>query len=224
MLAYIESIMAARTMEDVWPIHCEAMSEFGLNRLLYGMTRSRSRDSLGNREDFLILTNLDETYTDTFVDQGLYKHAPMMRWVLHNTGAMSWTWLRENSGSLTDPERAVMAFNAEQNVKAGYSISFQDVTPRSIAAIAMMADPDVSQEAVDAMWENRGRDIVAMNNILHLKVMQLPYTAARKTLTKRQRETLEWVGEGKTNGRQTETIRRRFIVVFDRMSETIVTS
>ena len=38
-----------------------------------------------------------------------------------------------------------------------------------------------------------------MNNILHLKVIQLPYTAARKTLTERQREALEWVGMGKTN-------------------------
>jgi LuxR family transcriptional regulator len=33
---------------------------------------------------------------------------------------------------------------------------------------------------------------------MHLKVMQLPYNATRKSLTKRQRETLEWVGEGKT--------------------------
>ena len=37
-----------------------------------------------------------------------------------------------------------------------------------------------------------------MNNVAHLKIMNLPYTAARKMLTKRQRETLEWVGEGKT--------------------------
>ena len=48
------------------------------------------------------------------------------------------------------------------------------------------------------MWENRVREIVAMNSVMHLKVMQLPYTAARKTLTKRQRATLEWVGEGRT--------------------------
>ena len=198
MLTYLEEIVAARTMEDVWPIHCEAMAEFGFNRVLYGMTRSRSRDSFGNREDFLILTNTDDSYTDTFVEHGLYKHAPMMRWVLHNTGAMSWSWLRENANSFSEKELAVIAFNKEQNVNAGYSVSFQDVTPRSIAAIALMADPEVGQDEVDAMWAERGREIVAMNNVLHLKVMQLPYTAARKTLTKRQRETLEWVGEGKT--------------------------
>lgn len=62
----------------------------------------------------------------------------------------------------------------------------------------MIADTRVRQQAVDAMWENRGAEITAMNNILHLKVMNMPYQNARKSLTKRQRETLEWVGEGKT--------------------------
>lgn len=198
MLAYIKSVMAARTMEEVWPLHCRAMSKYGFNRILYGMTRSRSRESLGNRDDFLVLTNLDEAYTEPFVDQGLYLHAPMMRWVLNNTGAASWTWLKENSHTLTPKELEVLQFNVQRGVHSGYSISFQDVTPRAIAAIALIADEDVSQSTVDSIWENHGREIVAMNNVLHLKVMNLPYTAARKTLTKRQRETLEWVGEGKT--------------------------
>ena len=198
MLTFIEAVMAARTMEEVWPLHCKAMAEFGFNRVLYGMTRSLSRESLGNRDDFLVLANLDEAYTGPFVDQGLYLDAPMMRWVLNNTGAVSWAWLKENRETLTPKEMKVLEFNIQQGVKFGYSISFLDVTPRSIAAIALMADEDVGQDAVDAMWENRGREIVAMNNIFHVKAMTLPYTVARKTLTKRQRETLEWVGEGKT--------------------------
>ncbi len=198
MLDYIEAIVAARTMEDVWPVHCKAMSRFGFNRLFYGLTRSRSRQSLGDRDDFLLLSNISEAYTVPFVNDGLYLHAPMMRWVLSNTGAVSWSWLRNHLHNLTPAERNVLEFNGKHRLHAGYSVSFQDVSPRAIAAIALIADPDVGQEAVDAMWQRRGRKILAMNNILHLKVMNLPYTAARKTLTKRQREALEWVGDGKT--------------------------
>lgn len=198
MLDYIEGVMAAKTMEELWPHHCDAMSKFGFNRVLYGMTRSRSKESLGDRDDFLILTNLDESYTDSFIGDGLYLHAPMVRWVLENTGAGSWTWIKDNMHLLTNEEKKVLSFNMERGVKAGYSISFTAVSPRAIAAVALIADEDVSQEAVDAMWENRGREIIAMNNVAHLKIMTLPYTAARKTLTKRQRESLEWVGEGKT--------------------------
>jgi len=198
MLDFVERITEARTMEDAWPIHCEAMSAFGFNRILYGMTRANSTNSLGSREDFLILTNMGEDYTYPFIDQGLYKSAPMMRWVLTNSGAKSWSYVRENKDQLSADEQTVLEFNAEQKVTTGYSVSFYELTAQSIAAIALIADPGVSQDSVDAMWENRGREIVAMNNVMHLKVTQLPYNVARKTLTKRQRETLEWVGEGKT--------------------------
>lgn len=36
-----------------------------------------------------------------------------------------------------------------------------------------------------------------MNNVMHLKLLTLPYSGERQ-LTKRQREVLQWVGDGKT--------------------------
>ena len=36
-----------------------------------------------------------------------------------------------------------------------------------------------------------------MNNVFHLKLLTLPYSGARH-LTQRQREVLQWVGDGKT--------------------------
>ena len=38
---------------------------------------------------------------------------------------------------------------------------------------------------------------MVLNNLLHLKLLTLPYSGAR-ALTKRQREVLQWVGDGKT--------------------------
>jgi LuxR family transcriptional regulator len=37
-----------------------------------------------------------------------------------------------------------------------------------------------------------------MNNVCHLKLINLPHAGARRKLTPRQREALEWVGDGKT--------------------------
>jgi LuxR family transcriptional regulator len=36
-----------------------------------------------------------------------------------------------------------------------------------------------------------------MNNVVHLKLLTLPYSGTRP-LTRRQRQVLEWVGDGKT--------------------------
>ena len=100
--------------------------------------------------------------------------------------------------ALTESERRIVAFNQEMGVTAGYSISFKSVSVRSKGAIALTAPRGVNQAQVDATWERHGRDIVVMNNVAHLKIITLPYFGARRSLTKRQREALEWVGDGKT--------------------------
>ena len=56
----------------------------------------------------------------------------------------------------------------------------------------------MTQDAIDAVWAEHGPDIHLMNNIAHLKILTLPYTGPNRSLTKRQREALEWVGDGKT--------------------------
>ena len=58
---------------------------------------------------------------------------------------------------------------------------------------------EVTQDDIDAVWDEHGDDILLINNILHLKIMTLPQSSSSaRSLTKRQREALEWVGDGKT--------------------------
>ncbi|MDF0600490.1 LuxR family transcriptional regulator [Psychromarinibacter sp. C21-152] len=198
MLEYVERVVSSSTMDELWQMHCDVMASYGFTRLLYGMAASRSRASLGARDDFLILTNIGGGYMDTFINDGLYMHAPMVRWARENAGACSWGWIAENADALTPQEREVVAFNSKHDITAGYSISFVEIGARNIAAIGLIPDPGVSQARTDAIWEEHGRELIAMNNVLHLKILTLPYPNTRKALTKRQREALEWVGEGKT--------------------------
>jgi LuxR family transcriptional regulator len=190
----------ANSIEELWALHCERMAGFGFNRVLYGFTRFRTATSLGDPNDFIILSNIDSDYVTTFISGGLYRQAPMVRWALDNDGAASWTVLRMmlESGTITDAERRILAFNAKHQITAGYSISFRSLSDRAKGAIALIADPSLTQEDVDATWEKSGNLIQLMNNIVHLKILTLPYTPPNQTLTKRQREALEWVGGGKT--------------------------
>ena len=56
----------------------------------------------------------------------------------------------------------------------------------------------MTQPEVDALWAKHGKDIQLMNEIAHLKILTLPYSTPGRNLTRRQREALEWVGDGKT--------------------------
>ena len=198
MIDYVERIIAAQTIEDLWSVHCDAMARFGFTRLLYGFTRFRTATSLGNAEDFLVLTNHDDGYMRPFMENGAYLQAPTVRWALENSGTMSWRWILDHPEMLSESERRVTELNRKHGITAGYTISFKDVSIRSKGAIGLIADEGVSQDTVEKRGERDGRKIVAMNNVAHLKITSLPYSSARKTLTQRQRETLEWVGEGKT--------------------------
>ncbi len=198
--SYLRGVADCPSIEELWEAHVAKMADYGFDRLLYGFTRYRSTTSLGDPSDFIILTNHSRAYTDVFLDEGHYFHAPMVHWALENTGAKSWKLLSEmeRTKTLTPAERRVLEFNRDMGVIAGYSISFKSISARSKGAIALTARPDLDQAAIDRVWAEHGEDITLMNNILHLKILTLPYTAPNRSLTPRQREALEWVGDGKT--------------------------
>ena len=197
---YMFFLTNARSLEELWSAHTRKMEEFGFDRLIYGFTRYRTENSLGDPEDFIVLTNHKAEYLKGFMDEGRYFHAPMTRWALSNEGACSWRAIRQmvESGTMTKEEMRVYDFNARFGVTAGYTISFKSVSGRSKGAISLAARRDMSQEDVDEVWAEHGHDIQLVNNIAHLKILTLPYSTPTRSLTKRQREALEWVGDGKT--------------------------
>ncbi|MFK7876518.1 MAG: LuxR family transcriptional regulator [Paracoccaceae bacterium] len=197
---YLMFLSNCQTLEELWKGHCTQMACYGFDRMIYGFTRYRTATSLGDPEDFVILTNHSKAYTDFFLGEGHYFNGPMTRWAMDHEGAASWQLVSDmlRTGAITAAEREIYEFNLKMGVVSGYTISFKSISQRSKGAIALTARPGMSQAEVDAVWDIHGRDIHLMNNIAHLKILTLPYTAPNRALTKRQREALEWVGDGKT--------------------------
>lgn len=189
-------MLNAPGIEALWDMHCRQMADFGFDRLLYGFTRYRTATTLGDPEDFVLLTNHAPEYTQGFIEDRLYADAPMVKWALANDGACSWSHVK--TLDLTAQEKRVLAFNRSHDVTAGYSVSFKSVSPRAKGAIALTARKDLTQEDVDALWQEDGDTISALNTVVHLRILSLPYNAPGRALTRRQREVLEWVGDGKT--------------------------
>lgn len=196
---YLNAVIEAPTMEALWNMHSARMSDYGFDRCIYGFTHYRTKTSLGDPQDMVILSNHDPEYMEAFMSGGLYFSAPMVHWALENDGACSWARLSrlKDKAELTPAEEKVLAYNHSMGVDAGYTISFRSVSIRTKGAVALCARRDLDQDAADAIWDEHGEDITLMNNVVHLKILTLPYTKSR-TLTDRQREVLEFVGDGKT--------------------------
>ena len=148
----------------------------------------------------MILTNHGEGYLEGFLKDGLYFNAPMLKWALNHEGAASWSMIHEmmSSGVMTPAERKVFDYNKSKGVTVGYTVSFNSVSVRSKGAISLSDSSGRTQDDLDALWEEHGDDILLMNNVVHLKILTLPYNAPNRALTKRQKEALQWVGDGKT--------------------------
>lgn len=197
---YLIALTNAATVEDLWAMHCKRMDGYGFDRLIYGFTRFMTATSFGDPNDFVVLTNHTAAYRKGFVEDGLYKYAPMVRWALENEGHCSWRALAEqiNKGMLDERAQQVVAFNLTHKVHAGYTISFKSVSHRTKGAISLTTRAEMNQDQADAIWKEHGQDIVLCNNLAHLKILTLPVPLPNQNLTPRQREALEWVGDGKT--------------------------
>ncbi len=174
------------------------MARYGFDRMLYGFTRFNTEASVGHSDDLLLLSSMPDGYLDRFIDDALYLDAPLTRWARENVGAMSWDWISENMHRFTPKEREVVEFNRSHGMIAGYTIAFQDAHTRYKGAIALVGRPTVTQSELDQAWQAKSHEINALNQVAHLKFTSLPLPKSRSRLSQRQREVLEWVGDGKT--------------------------
>ena len=200
IIRYFEAVLQAPDIDTIWRTLCAKMESYGFDRLFYGFTRFRVGENLGSPSDMLILSNHPQDYLDRFFDQGHYQNAPMVRWTTWHEGACSWrlTAERAQKNELSPEEVAVIDLNHQFGIRAGYSIGFSESSSRARGGLGLCARAGLCQDDVDAIWEKSGREIEIMAKLAHLRITSMPFATARRALTDRQREVLEWVADGKT--------------------------
>ncbi|MFN3642244.1 MAG: helix-turn-helix transcriptional regulator [Gemmobacter sp.] len=194
----LQRIANTQTPEELWALHLATMDGFGFDRVAYGFTRYRRDDSIGDMQDAFFLSNHDRSHPG--FDMAFFMRTPMFRWASRNTGACSWRWAEDQraAGALTADEIAAMDAARRAGFAAGYTISFSEHSPRAKGAMGLTARPGLTHADVDAIWAQHGEEIHTFCMVMHLRITHMPFRIARRPLTARQREALEWVAEGKT--------------------------
>jgi len=176
------------------------MTEYGFDRLLYLSTNLRTYGEWGDVSDTLVLSNYEQEITELYIGRGLNKRAAMVSRTDYIPGQYSWRNFleRQEAGELTASERELSELRADWKMNAGYTIWFDETSDRNRSVIGLGASYELTQEDVDALWSEKGREIFLFNNLVHLKILQLPREGRYNSMTARQREVLKWVADGKT--------------------------
>ena len=195
----VRRLTSAGSVVEAWEVLTASLARRGFPGLVYGLTPDRAGRSLGDPRDWVVLSTLPDAYTDALIGEGHYHHTPMLHWVLESDGACSWSWMAQRAArrGFTRAELRAIKLNRRHGLAAGLTISFPSSSARTKGALAMMPSAGTSQAGVDALWDQKGSLILPLCTIADLKITTLPHAGARP-LTARQREVLEWVGDGKS--------------------------
>lgn len=196
----INAMAEARRAEEVWQLAMGHFAGLGFGRGNYGFTRFRSAASAGDMSDAIYLTTFGPDYSAFYFRDGFFARTPLYRWALEHDGCCSWRWVEEalRAGRLCPDEAEAVRHNLTLGLRAGLTFSFPEVAPRQKGALGLAADPGLGHDAVDAILARHGAAMQAVVHVMHLRICHLPFPTRRRPLSKRQREALEWVAEGKT--------------------------
>jgi DNA-binding CsgD family transcriptional regulator len=193
-------IATTESISGVWQLATNYYRPLGFSRVNYGLTRFRHDMSIGDPDDALFLTTQSDEYAQLYFRSGFYERTPIYRWILRNTGLTTWRWVHDAyaDGRLPPDEAEALRVNARYGIFAGIAISFPETRVRTKGALGLAADPGLDHDDVDAVLAREGPGMLAVAHMTHLKIATLPTRYARRGLTPRQREVLEWVADGKT--------------------------
>ncbi len=200
ILSLLTRIAEGRTKREVWDLAAAHFRGLGFARINYGFTRFRALRNVGDPDDAVFLTTTDASYAEFYFRNGFFAKTPAFRWTLANEGACTWTWVREAflAGLLSPDEAETVRQNLAMGIVAGITISFPESSTRAKGAMGLIADPGLDPPAVDRIFAAKRDEILSVAHMMHLRLLQLPFSTHRRALTQRQREALEWVADGKT--------------------------
>jgi LuxR family transcriptional regulator len=200
LLSLLNRIASSSSIDEAWDQAAAHFASLGFGRINYGFTRFRHLKTIGDPDDALFLSTCDADYVQRYFFGGFYAKTPVFRWAEQNSGACTWTWVKEafEAGRLSAEEAEAVRQNAAMGVVAGISVSFPEASFRSKGALGLIADPGLDHARVDAIFAARREEILAVANMLHLTIVHLPQLSRHRALSPRQREALEWVADGKT--------------------------
>ena len=201
MLNDIETVLEARSAEEVWRHYVARMA--GLSFPHFAYYGARILETAGERmlDDAVLLTSYPARLAHEVLSQKFIENAALWRrWTSAGRGTESWGRLQQRrlAGRLPAVDQRVLDMFAKHGFSAGYTIGLGDTVQRVRAVVIVGGPVGTRQDRLDECWCRHGGTAEALTGLLHLRLSTLPYAQPGGVLTQRQREVLECISVGRT--------------------------
>lgn len=197
----IDTVLEARSAEEVWRHYVSRMAGLGFPHVAYH--GARILDAAGRRvlDDAVLLTSYPARLAHEVLSQKFIENAALWRrWTSAGRGTESWGRLQQRrlAGRLPSVDERALDMFARHGFSAGYTIGLGDTVQRVRAVVIVGGPVGTRQDRLDEFWRRHGETAEALTGLLHLRLSTLPYAQPEGVLTLRQREVLECISVGRT--------------------------
>ena len=197
--ARLARLLQSPTREQVWAQVVDFCALLGFSSVIYARAPESRGTALGDPGDFQILSTLPPEVMRTLVDDGHFRNSVTFHWALHNVGVVSFSTPREAvPGAPPAYSSESLDFFDRNNLWAGCMVGLPQERTRGKAVMALIAPRSTTQDHVDAILAVHEDLVFTLAAVAHRCLGIMPLDMAGRSLTPRQREVLEWVGQGKT--------------------------
>lgn len=131
VLELLGDIAQSVSIDETWEIATRHFAAMGFARANYGFTRFRHLKTIGDPDDALFLSTMNQDYARRYFESGLFSRSPVFRWAERNSGMRTWKWVHEafTAGKLAPEEAEIVRQNNALGIKAGITVSFRKPRP-----------------------------------------------------------------------------------------------
>ena len=199
-IGHLGAILRAGDIETVWAHTCAFFRGLGFAGVLYGYSPDYRGERIGPPDDFLVLSTYGRDCTAELLKNRHYESSITFRWALRNVGIASFGMRAETSGITDFPgvRPDSLAFFDRFGMRVGLSIGFPPTRTRGRGVMSLISPEGVGQDSIDTLIAHQGETLFVVGAVAHRCLTSLPHGQSNNRLTRRQREVLEWLAEGKS--------------------------
>ena len=210
----LEQILDCKSVSEIWTVYLKLLATLNFDRIIYATTNLGKSGLSESLKDGLVLSNHHPTLINEMVKNKCFDNDT--RWHSKNQiNVMPW---EEALGSneidyskylffptikkpMSMYEKNVIKNYQKFNLNAGYTIFFKHSSGTGSSGFSLCSK--LSQSETNRQWKKNGKTIITLSKLFDLHLWQLPYVhfsllPIRRKLTKRQREALHWISNGKS--------------------------